>query len=68
MLRKIYTTATIMLLWFLAFRLMADPRAVGLWDYVWNPQHSPIEYLVIGTFLLVLPDRLEKLIDAWTGN
>ena len=64
-LRKLYTTAIVGFVVYLAIRVVNDPQTTELWNYITAPQHSPLEYLVIATFVLVLLDRLEKMLAAW---
>jgi hypothetical protein len=65
MLRRLYTTGVVILIGIGIFQAPNDPRTVALWNYVTAREHSPAEFLIIGTFVLVLIDRLDKMVEAW---
>lgn len=48
--------------------MIGDSGTAEMWNYLTQTRHTPIEYLVMGTFFLVLLDRLEKVVDAWEAK
>lgn len=64
-LRRIFNTAIVVLCVFAAFKFISDPQVAAVWSYLQSPQHSPVEWLLIAIFVLVVLDRLERMAASW---